>query len=280
MLAAVLIQLTISQSVKAQDGPASLSSPVSVANPVVLTNTMADENPSIARPLGFPAGPPNEHFVGKTVSSGGYSIPYSVYVPVGFTPNKKWPVILFLAGSGQRGNDGWLPTQAGMGPSILAHPEWFPAIVVFPQCPDNLRWTSPMGPTAHAPIVQDLALLALEQAIRDYSGDARRVTLTGISLGGAGVWALGASQLNRFIALMPLCGRVDPSLAPKLIHQSIWVFHGSGDDTVPVEQSRTMVQALIKDGAKHVRYTEIPGAGHSIWETVYNEAEVISFLIP
>lgn len=225
--------------------------------------------------------PQDGYFVGKTVASGTYSIPYAVYLPQGYTAKKQWPVILFLSGVGETGNDGWKQTKNGLGPAIAAHPEWFAAIVVFPQCPDGLRWTSHMNSSdSHSPTVNDLVMTALDQTLQEYSGDSQRVSLTGMSLGGAGAWALAASKPNRFITIVPLCGRVSPALAPKLVNKSIWVFHGAKDDVVPVDQSRAMVNALLADGAKNVRYTELPNLGHPIWDIVYNEAEVISFLLP
>jgi predicted peptidase len=221
-----------------------------------------------------------EHFVGETINVRGFSIPYAVYLPIGYTPERRWPVILSLHGTGECGNDGWAPTRVGLGQSIAHHPEWFSAIVIFPQCPSALRWTSQMSNQAGAPFLRELVIAALDHVLTQYHGDPGRVTLTGLSLGGQGVWDLGAREPHRFVALMPISGRrIEKDLIRALVGKPIWVIQGAKDDVVPVEESQYMVDQLIADGAKHVRFTVIPGAGHDAWDSAYNDPEAINFLI-
>jgi predicted peptidase len=233
-------------------------------------------------------GPSNDQFVLENASSGNFSIPYAVYLPVGYTSQsisqaisqKRWPVILSLHGTGECGKDGWAPTHVGLGQAILDHPERFPAIVIFPQIPCGLRWTSQVGTQTGDPSVRDLVLTALDRVLSKYHGDLNRVTLTGVSLGGQGVWDLGAREPHRFVALMPIAGRrIAKNLIPALVEKPIWVFQGAKDDVVPVEESRYMVDQLTVDGAKNVRFTELPGLGHDVWDTVYAEPQAIEFLI-
>ncbi len=110
---------------------------------------------------------------------------YQVYLPIGYTPGKSWPVALFLHGSGERGEDGIVQTQAGIGNAIRGDRERFPMIVVMPQARANTRWSGAMAA---------LAMKALEQAIAEFHGDRRRIYLTGMSMGGQGVWLLAAAN--------------------------------------------------------------------------------------
>ena len=218
-------------------------------------------------------------FIQKTVSVNGFTIPYLVHLPMGYTATKKWPVILFLHGSGERGSDGVAPAKVGLGPAILLHPDWFPAIVVMPQCPNDLRWTSQLSDDESSPWMKEMAMAALDEASGEYNGDLNRTTLTGVSLGGEGAWVIGAAYLARFAALMPIAGRVPTSLAPVLKNKEIWVFHGEKDPVVPVSFSRNMVAALKQNGAKDLTYTEVPNYGHEVWNIAYANRKAIQFLI-
>src|SRR5258706_4640622 len=118
-------------------------------------------------------------FLIRTVVVGGTTYPYSVYVPLGFDESKSWPVILFLHGSGQRGMDGLRSTQIGVAAAIRANPGRVPAVVVFPQAPEDSRW---LGEPA------DAAMAALEKSIAEFHGDRKRIYLTGLSMGGYGTY--------------------------------------------------------------------------------------------
>ena len=229
------------------------------------------------------SGPPSDQFVQGKVTIRDFSIPYAVYLPPDDRARgsrERWPVILSLHGTGECGSDGWAPTRVGLGRAILSNPERFLAIVIFPQINCGLRWTSAISTQSGAPDVRDLVMAALDHVLAQYDGDSSRVTLTGVSLGGQGVWDLGARQSHRFVALMPIAGRrISSSLIPALIDKPIWVFQGAKDDVVPVAESRYMVNQLIADGAKRVRFTEIPGGSHDVWDLVYAEPEAVEFLI-
>jgi len=269
-----MFQSTIAKGRSSRYVIRSMKSIVRVAFLILITSLMA--------PTGSRAnnGPPSEQYVGATVSVRGFSIPYAVYLPTNYTPERRWPVILSLHGSEERGNDGWAPTHVGLGLSIAHHPEWFSAIVIFPQCPTALRWTSQMSNQADSPYVRELVMAALDSVLSRYRGDPARVTLTGVSLGGQGAWDLGAREPRRFVALMPISGRrIAKELIPALVGKPIWVFQGAKDDVVPVEESQYMVDQLIAAGAKHVRFTEVPNVGHDVWDMVYPDPEAIAFLI-
>jgi predicted peptidase len=231
-------------------------------------------------------------FLDRTVSVGGETYHYQVYVPHDFSSKKKWPIILFLHGVGERGDDGLRQTDLGIGHAIRADASRFPFIVVMPQCRKDKRWI-------HAEM-QALALAALEQAIREFHGDRERTYLTGLSMGGYGTWDITAKYPSKFAAYVPICGGIygppkvpeahvglagdrnvsDPyaETAHRIGSTPIWIFHGGADDTVPVEESRKMAQAL-RDAKANVRYTEYPGVAHNAWDKAYAEPELVPWLL-
>lgn len=207
-------------------------------------------------------------FLFKTVEIEGQHVAYSLYVPPEYTHERAWPVILFLHGGGERGADGLLPSEVGIGTAIRRHREWFPAIVVIPQCAANDVWWSEA--------MMSRALRCVEGVSREYHLDAERLYLTGLSMGGAGTWHLGARATQYFAALVPICGFIElgpssglePRVAQQLRGVPIWVFHGALDDRVPATKSREMVAALRAVGG-NVQYTEYPEGGHNVWDQAY-----------
>jgi predicted peptidase len=141
-------------------------------------------------------------FLNRRIELEGVSYRYQVYVPAEYSPTRRWPVILFLHGSGERGTDGLLQTSVGLGEAIRRHADRWPAIVVFPQAPPDYRWH---GRIAH------LALAALDRTTRELRTDPARVYLVGLSAGGNGVWNLAYRTPERFAAVVAVCGWVQPT---------------------------------------------------------------------
>jgi predicted peptidase len=229
-------------------------------------------------------------FLARDLVSQGKKYRYQVFVPARPAEGRT-PVILFLHGSGERGSDGEKQTQAGLGPYLRAHATDFPAIVVFPQSPDDRSWDGD---------VAQMALAALDAATDEFGGDRDRTYLTGMSRGGYGSFELALLQPQRFAALVPVCGGItlpgtrpdladlevssvashaDPftDAAHQLRHIPTWMFHGADDDVVPPAQSRRMYAALKAAGAD-VRYTEFPGIGHNAWDPTYRSPELWTWL--
>lgn len=209
-------------------------------------------------------------FLNRTLVQGNLSMPYVVYVPRDYTPAQQYPVILFLHGAGERGNDGIRQTQVGIGTAIRTFPERFPCLVVMPQCPADRWWRGEELEAAYG---------CLQQTLREFSCDPKRVYLTGLSMGGFGTWELAAKYPDTFAAVIPICGRGNPADAEKLKQLPIWVFHGEADTLVPPSFSREMVDALQKAGSTQVKYTELPGVGHNSWDPAYSSAEVMRWLL-
>jgi predicted peptidase len=237
-------------------------------------------------------------FLDRSVVVEGVRYRYQVYVPVDYTPRKSWPVVLFLHGSGERGDDGSVQAQAGIGSAIRGDRKRFPMIVVMPQARPNTRWSGAMAAQA---------MQALEKSITEFHGDRHRVYLTGLSMGGQGVWLLAAAHPHTFAALAPISSflrlendddvtdpAVDRALLaqfPELLEQDpaaafakligktpVWIFHGAADDLVLPENARQLNRAMRAAGGE-VRYSEYEGTNHGAWDRAYAEPELIPWLL-
>jgi predicted peptidase len=185
---------------------------------------------------------------------------YLLFVPprYGMDAERRWPLILFLHGSGERGNDPELLKAYGMPKVVDAWPEC-PFIVLSPQCEADSWWTFKL----------DALNALLDSIIEQYRVDTDRIYLTGLSMGGEGVWNLAMAYPQRFAAIAPICGRSHPSGACLIKDTPVWVFHGAKDDRVPLSESERMVEALRACGA-NVQFTVYPEAGHDSWTETYN----------
>lgn len=200
---------------------------------------------------------------------------YLLYLPNDYDPKsrKRWPLVLFLHGAGERGSD--VQRVKIHGPIKVAESRAaqggadFPFIVAAPQCPADSWWDRELD-----------TLLALLDDLQDrYRIDKERVYLTGLSMGGFGTWALAIEAPHRFAAIAPICGGGSPFLAANIKHLPIWVFHGGKDDVVPIKQSRDMVEALQKAAAPEVKFTVYPEAGHDSWTETYNNQELYDWFL-
>ena len=228
----------------------------------------------------------------RSVVVNGHTFRYSVWLPSHYTKLRRWPVILFLHGSGERGDDNLRQLSLGLGPALERYGDRYKAVVVFPQCRFGDEWYGEE---------EQQALAALEQSIREFHGDRKRVYLTGVSMGGAGVWYM-ARLRKKWAAVVPVCGEVarqrddpfpsdpppdvarivgakDPygTLAQAIGRQPVWVWHGGDDDVVPVTEARRMVAALQHAGDL-VHYTEVRGAGHDVWDIAYASPDLARWL--
>ncbi|MGD9690230.1 MAG: PHB depolymerase family esterase [Phycisphaerales bacterium] len=199
---------------------------------------------------------------------------YALYVPRQYleaeAAERAWPLVVFLNGRGECGTDGSRQTGVGLGPAVLLNPERWACVILFPQKPDQ----------ASAWVDHEKMVLAMMERVRsDLRIDARRITLTGLSQGGAGTWAIGARNPELFAALAPVCGYGDAgALAQPLRNVPIWAFHGERDDIVRPEQTRKIV-AAIEAGGGHPRATYFPEANHNSWDPAYRDPELARWLL-
>jgi len=200
---------------------------------------------------------------------------YTVFVPAGYTPSKRWPAILFLHGAGERGTDGVKPTLVGLGPYAKARGAGFPFIVVFPQVEDTHgRLLTPWRAGQPA---GERALKILDEVERTYAVDKQRFALIGWSMGGYGAWSLGAAYSDRWSAVVPMSGGGDPSQVAGLKNVPVWAFHGFGDRLVQASEPRAMVDAL-KDAGGKVTYQEFPEGEHEIADRVFGNDGFVAWL--
>jgi predicted peptidase len=177
---------------------------------------------------------------------------------------KQWPLVLFLHGAGECGNDLDAVKKHGL-PKVLEGGRQFPFIVVAPQARGH-GWNP------------EVLIRLLDQLVAHYAGDQERVYVTGLSMGGYGTWALVAAYPDRFAAAVPICGGGDPRWAGRLKGLPIWGFHGARDDTVPLSESEKMVRALEAVGG-NVQLTVYPDAGHDSWTQAYSDPRLYEWLL-
>jgi predicted peptidase len=191
---------------------------------------------------------------------------YLLFLPADYDDTRPWPLLLFLHGAGERGDD--LDRVAVHGPPRLIRQTAMalPFIVVSPQVPDDRIWS-----------VQFLDAL-LEEVMEAHAVDEDRIYLTGLSMGAYGAWHLAMEYPDRFAALVPISGGATITGACTLRHLPVWVFHGALDEVVPVSRSEELVTRLRTcDG--HVRYTRYEDVGHDAWTTTYANPALYEWLL-
>lgn len=224
----------------------------------------------------------------KTLVQDGHVLPYRFYQPAHFEAGKKYPLVIFFHGAGERGLDN--RTQFYRFKSAVKFWEKYPCFIIAPECPPKVgdhdgesTWVQTgfgapshtMKPTPSWPM--HLVMGLLDKAIAENPVDTNRVYVTGLSMGGFATWEILQREPDIFAAAMPVCGGADLNYAPELAKIPIWVFHGSADTTVQPRRSRDMVAALIAAGG-HPKYTEYPGVGHGAWDPTYSNVQVWDWL--
>ena len=189
---------------------------------------------------------------------------YLLYVPKTL-PDSGYPLLLFLHGSDERGND--LSNLKSKGPpSFLDKKQDFPFVVLSPQCPEGREWDT-----------QNLLAL-LDHIEASLSIDKSRIYVTGLSMGGFATWNLAQVAPERFAAIAPICGGGNLDRICIMRDVPVWAFHGAKDTAVPYEESERLVQRL-KEFGSDVKYTLYPDAGHDSWTKTYENPELYDWLL-
>lgn len=218
---------------------------------------------------------------------------YRILFPQGYDAGKKYPLILLLHGSGERGSDN--EAQLIHGSELFTDPairQQYPAIVIFPQCPKQDFWARIARDANRKDSLNGLYFpseqpigkaLGLVSQLLDSLADAKKVNsqkiyVGGLSMGGMGTFEILWRKPGFFAAAFPICGGGDPAKVTAYAHKfPIWVFHGDKDNNVLPANSRLMVGALKAAGAK-VKYTEYPGVGHNSWDNAFKEPDLMKWL--
>jgi len=190
---------------------------------------------------------------------------FLIYVPSGASPEGGFPLLMFLHGSGERGDDPELVKKWGP-PSFLDNTTDFPFLVVSPQCPAEELW----DPKRLGAV--------LDEVEANNNVDINRIYITGLSIGGHASWDLAMDDPKRFAAVVPVCGMGDVSSACLLKELPAWVFHGALDQVIPHKHADQMVEALNKCGG-NVRYTLYQGVDHFAWIPAYRDPELYEWLL-
>jgi len=219
----------------------------------------------------------------------GIKMPYRILLPIDYDCSKKYPLLVFLHGSGERGEDN--EAQLKHGANLFLQEDTrknFQAIVVFPQCPNGESWSSMESdstgkwdfpftkePSRQMKLLQGL----LNEVMVNNCVDDRKVYLGGLSMGAFGILEWMAREPNRFAAAFPICGGGN-TLLTAIYGSKIptWFFHGDADAVVPVQYSRELVEK-IKAEKGNVQYTEYPGIGHDSWNNAFKEPNLLSWLL-
>jgi predicted peptidase len=213
-----------------------------------------------------PAGQTPQRFEKEIVRK--LSANYLLFLPDSYYTDqeKLWPMILFLHGSGERGND--LELVKIHGPAMIVEKRKdFPFIVISPQLPAEEDGWSP-----------DLLNELVSDVVKKYRVDQERMYLTGLSMGGRGTWSFAIEYPGLFAAIAPVCGPLTDRRLNRLIDTPVWVFHGAKDRTVPIKASEDAVAGLRKLGAD-VKFTVYPDAGHDSWTETYNNPELYEWFL-
>lgn len=235
----------------------------------------------------------NSLYEKKEYISGKDTLRYRILYPINYDPGKKYPLVLFMHGSGERGNDN--EAQLVHGSKLFlneANRTKYPAIVIFPQCPRSDGWAR-VGRDAskkdslggftflsNQPIGKSLDLVGklLDSFKNSGKVNAKKIYVGGLSMGGMGTFEILWRKPGYFAAAFPICGGGDPGKTSQYGKKiPVWVFHGDKDAAVPVACSRQMVGALKSSKAK-VKYSEYPGVGHDSWNNAFAEPDLLNWL--
>jgi len=183
--------------------------------------------------------------------------------------SNKWPLIIFLHGAGERGDNVEIIKEHGGLPKVIENGLELPCVVASPQCPANSFWVNEL---------QNLNYF-IDTLVEGYNIDIHRIYLTGMSMGGFGTWYLAMAYPEKFAAIAPICGGGMSWNAKVLNKIPVWAFHGAKDPVVPLFESENMIETLKNCGAKEVKFTVYPEAKHDSWTETYMNKDLYKWFL-
>jgi predicted peptidase len=209
---------------------------------------------------------------------------FRILSPENYDTSINYPLIIFLHGAGERGDDN--ERQLIHGAKLFEdrdNRKEFPAFVLFPQCPENSKWVD-VDWTSESSVMNEnptreleLVILLIDKINKTYKIDTNRIYLMGISMGGFGVWDMICRYPDKFAAAVPICGGGDENQAFKIVNVPIRAFHGKQDKLVKVSRSRNMIDVIKKLGG-NPKYTEYENVGHDAWNYAFSEPDLLKWL--
>ncbi|MGL1888638.1 MAG: prolyl oligopeptidase family serine peptidase [Reichenbachiella sp.] len=199
-----------------------------------------------------------------------------------YDPITKYPLVIFLHGAGERGDDNEAQLKWGvMNFASSQNMKMHPSIVIAPQCPKDMSWSNfshqdmSLQPSPTEPM--KLVIELIKQSIQDLPVDTDRIYITGMSMGGFGTFDAISRYPDLFAAAVPVCGGGDVTKSEVISHIPMWIFHGALDGTVSPVLSQDMIEALTEAGA-HPGYTQYPEVGHFSWIAAYSDTMMMEWL--
>lgn len=229
------------------------------------------------------------YYLYKQYSKDDKVLNYRILYPNNFDVAKKYPLILFLHGAGERGNDNEKQLSNG-GKLFLDSLDKYPAIVIFPQCPNDDYWANLYRPDAGGASrifdfhynegpnpTMTLVISLIDEMLSEPYIDDKRFYISGLSMGAMGIWELTWRMPEKIAASLPICGGGPPEMAKKMTEVPIWAFHGVKDNVVHPRYSRRMVESVQKAGGK-AKITLYPDANHNSWDPAFSESKFLSWM--
>ena len=205
----------------------------------------------------------------KTLETSTGDFDYLLYVPHDYDDEKSYPLMFFLHGAGERGDDINLVKVHGP-PKYADQGSRFDYLIVSPQNKPNTRWAS----KEYLGNLNEL----YSHVVENYNINTSRVYLTGLSMGGQGTWEWAKDSPEKFAAIAPICGFSNKNNIENLVSIPIWVFHGAKDRVVDIKESETMV-AWLKELGADVKFTVYPEANHDSWTETYENPEFYKWIL-
>ncbi|MCS6988155.1 MAG: prolyl oligopeptidase family serine peptidase [Chloroherpetonaceae bacterium] len=213
----------------------------------------------------------------------GLKIPYRLLSPRASSKEARYPLVLYLHGAGERGNDGSDLVLKHGALEFAKRQDRFPCYVLAPQCPKEMKWSPYQKELGYYRLADTAS--AIQEAVAELvkfiqsqrAVDSSRVYVVGLSMGGFGAWELAMRNPSLFAAAVPICGGGDATKARLIKHLPVWVFHGADDQIIKVQWSRQMVDSLKAAGGSP-RYTEFPYVGHNAWSPAFATEELYEWL--
>jgi len=229
-------------------------------------------------------------FVEARYMINGNALPYQVMFPKDYDETKQYPLLVFLHGAGERGNDNQKQLTHGKDFLINNFQSEYPAIVIAPQCPEDSYWsnverqsignqnTFTFGVSEKPTVAMETLVYLIKNWLNSGKIDTKQVYVGGLSMGGMGTYELLWRMPDTFAAAFPICGGGQINkITDNTTNTPLWIFHGEVDGVVPAKFSQDMYNSL-KTARNEVKYTEYPNVNHNSWDNVFQEKELASWL--